>query len=106
MYESKTHSPITRARFTRRMLLHVSLALGLLGVSLGIGMFGYCWFEDLSVLDAFLNSTITAASVRPVVSEIFPPSVAGRINCKSACLGSDTGSVKPVCSAWAEPKPA
>ena len=72
MYESKTHSPITRARFTRRMLLHAALALGLLGVSLGIGITGYCYFEDLSVLDAFLNSTMLLGGMGPVNAPVTP----------------------------------
>src|SRR5665647_1975448 len=58
MYESKTHAPLTRARFVQRLLLHAAAALGLLLVSLGAGMLGYAWFEHLPWIDGFLNSAM------------------------------------------------
>jgi hypothetical protein len=66
MYESKIQTPLPRARFAKRLLLHVSLATGLLLVSLGIGMFGYSYFERLSMLDAFLNSAMLLGGMGPV----------------------------------------
>jgi len=66
MYESKTQAPLPRASFARRLLLHVSLASGLLVVSLGIGMLGYSYFERLSMLDAFLNSAMLLGGMGPV----------------------------------------
>lgn len=66
MYESKTHAPLTRARFVQRLLLHAAAALGLLLVSLGVGMLGYGWFEHLSWIDGFLNSAMLLGGMGPV----------------------------------------
>src|SRR5262245_31571665 len=54
MYESKAQSPVPRRVFIARLLSHVSIALGLLAVSLGAGMLGYVVLEHLSWMDAFL----------------------------------------------------
>jgi hypothetical protein len=48
------------------MLLHGALALGVIGASLGAGMLGYCYFEGLSALDAFLNSAMLLGGMGPV----------------------------------------
>jgi hypothetical protein len=66
MYESKTHAPLTRARFVQRLLLHAAAALGLLLVSLGAGMLGYAWFEHLPWIDGFLNSAMLLSGMGPV----------------------------------------
>jgi len=66
MYESKTQAPLPRASFAKRLLIHVSLALGLLVVSLGVGMLGYSYFERLSLLDAFLNAAMLLGGMGPV----------------------------------------
>jgi hypothetical protein len=66
MYESKTEPPLDAAGFARRLLLHVCVALGLLTISLAIGMIGYCYFERLAVLDAFLNSAMLLGGMGPV----------------------------------------
>ncbi len=73
MYESRTQKPLAPAGFAKRMLLHVSLAFGLLFVSLGVGILGYCSFERLPVLDAFLNSAMLLGGMGPVN----PPVTAG-----------------------------
>ena len=70
MYESKTQTPLPRVSFAKRLLLHVSLAFGLLVASLGIGMLGYSYFERLSVLDAFLNSAMLLGGMGPVNSPV------------------------------------
>ena len=72
MYESKIQAPLPRARFAKRLLLHVSLAFGLLIASLGIGMLGYSHFERLSILDAFLNSAMLLGGMGPVNSPVTP----------------------------------
>ena len=56
MYESKTQQPLASAGFARRLLGHLLVAIGLLGLSLALGMIGYVLFENLSWLDAFLNA--------------------------------------------------
>ena len=66
MYESKKQSPLPRASFFARVLLHISIALGLLAASLAMGIIGYVTFENLPVIDAFLNSAMLLGGMGPV----------------------------------------
>ncbi len=66
MYESKKQAPLPGASFAKRLLGHLLAAFGLLVLSLGIGMLGYCYFENLSALDAFLNSAMLLGGMGPV----------------------------------------
>jgi hypothetical protein len=66
MYESKKHSPITRGQFLIRMINHLVAALGLLFVSLLLGITGYVIFEHLSLIDAFLNASMLLGGMGPV----------------------------------------
>ncbi|WP_342245698.1 hypothetical protein [Pseudomonas sp. OTU5201] len=76
MYESHTQSPLPRAGFLRRLLVHLIGACALLMISLWIGMLGYTVFEHLSWVDAFLNSAMLLGGMGPVNP---PQSVAGKI---------------------------
>ena len=58
MYESRNHRPLTRRQFYRRLAGHFLGALGLVLISLALGITGYMRFEGLSMLDAFLNSAM------------------------------------------------
>ena len=66
MYESKNQQPLASAGFARRLLGHLLVAVGLLGVSLALGMIGYVLFENLSWLDAFLNAAMLLGGMGPV----------------------------------------
>jgi hypothetical protein len=66
MYESKKHPPITREQFLIRMSNHLVAALGLLFVSLLLGITGYVIFEHLSLIDAFLNASMLLGGMGPV----------------------------------------
>lgn len=66
MYERKHEAVLTRPRFLRRVLLHVAISFGLIVISIGIGMAGYCGFEGLSPLDAFLNTAMLLGGMGPV----------------------------------------
>lgn len=66
MYESKNQPPITRASFARRLAAHLGVAVCLLLVSLGAGMFGYVQLEHMSWIDAFLNSAMLLGGMGPV----------------------------------------
>lgn len=72
MYESKTQKPLSTTEFSKRMLVHVAGALVLLGVSLAAGMLGYVKFEGLSMLDAFLNSSMLLGGMGPVNVPVTP----------------------------------
>jgi uncharacterized membrane protein len=66
MYESKNQTPLSRRHFVGRLLWHAALAAGLVLVSLGIGVLGYCYYERLPVLDAFLNAAMLLGGMGPV----------------------------------------
>jgi hypothetical protein len=66
MYESRKQPILPSHRFARRLLTHAAAALGLLVVSLGIGMIGYVAFERLSWIDAFLNASMLLGGMGPV----------------------------------------
>jgi hypothetical protein len=76
MYESRKHKPITSAAFASRVFKHLAFALGLLGASLALGMLGYIKFENLSVVDAFLNAAMLLGNMGPVNS---PVTMSGKI---------------------------
>src|SRR4051812_11186706 len=63
-----SHGTAERYRpiFWRRQLVHTSVALGLLGVSLALGMWGYEHFEHLHWRDAFLNAAMLLGGMGPV----------------------------------------
>jgi hypothetical protein len=66
MYESKKAAPLGRVPFLRRVLVHFGIAVLLFAFSLVIGMAGYAYFEQLSWLDAFLNSAMLLGGMGPV----------------------------------------
>lgn len=66
MYEHKTHAPLSRQHFRRRLARHFLAATGIVVGSLGIGMLGYEHFENLSWLDGFLNSAMLLGGMGPV----------------------------------------
>jgi hypothetical protein len=68
MYEPKAHPLISRRRFFKRVAIHAAMALTLLMLSLGIGMGGYMYFEELPWLDAFLNAAMLMGGMGPVDS--------------------------------------
>lgn len=70
MYETKSQRPIHGQRFLKRLLGHASVALGLLALSLGLGIWGYAYFESLPLLDAFLNSAMLLGGMGPVNSPV------------------------------------
>ena len=66
MYETKKQRPLARAKFVRRLLVHLLIALGLLVLSLLFGMWGYMFFEKLQWRDAFLNAAMLLGGMGPV----------------------------------------
>jgi hypothetical protein len=72
MYETKSQAPLSRAAFAKRLLVHLSVAVGLLLVSLGVGMIGYYYFERLHWLDGFLNSAMLLGGMGPVNNPATP----------------------------------
>ena len=66
MYESRHQPPLARRSFAWRLALHLGAALLLAAVSLGIGIAGYIGFEQLSPLDALLDSAMLLGGMGPV----------------------------------------
>jgi hypothetical protein len=53
-------------RFLSRLLGNGIAALVLVGISLGIGIWGYMNFEHMSTVDAFLNASMILGGMGPV----------------------------------------
>ena len=59
-----------RGRFWRRMLTHSGIAVGILGFSLGLGIWGYEHYEHLPWRDAFLNASMLLGGMGPVKTDL------------------------------------
>ena len=66
MYEAKHQPLLARSAFYRRVAAHVAVAVGLVVVSLGIGMIGYMTTEQMPAMDAFLNAAMLLGGMGPV----------------------------------------
>jgi hypothetical protein len=66
MYESRKQSPLPRGLFVRRVALPFAVAAGVMLGSLGLGMAGYMYFENLAWRDAFLNAAMLLGGMGPV----------------------------------------
>lgn len=53
-------------RFAGKQLRFLAYAMLMLAVSLGIGMIGYSYFCNLSVVDAFLNASMILTGMGPI----------------------------------------
>jgi hypothetical protein len=66
MYESRRQPLLSLEAFIGRLATNFATVLGLLAVSLVIGMAGYVSLEKMSWLDAFLNVTMLLGGMGPV----------------------------------------
>jgi hypothetical protein len=66
MYERKDFPLLTRPAFRRRLALHFCAATAFIVGSLAIGMAGYAHFENLGIVDAFLNAAMILGGMGPV----------------------------------------
>lgn len=58
VFEQSSMPLISRMAFFWRLVRQLALTLALGVVSLGVGMVGYRYFEDMSWLDAFVNASM------------------------------------------------
>ena len=72
MYETRSQRPISHAEFAKRVARHAAFAFALMLFSLAIGMAGYRIFENLSWMDAFLNSAMLLGGMGPVNNPVTP----------------------------------
>ena len=66
MYEHYKQPLAKRSVFAKRLALNGVIGLALLIFSLGLGMFGYHFFEGLSWLDSLLNASMILGGMGPV----------------------------------------
>jgi hypothetical protein len=66
MYEHRMERLLSRARFTKRVIRHFSLALLVLAVGLGIGVLGYHCLDQLNWIDSLLNASMILGGMGPV----------------------------------------
>jgi len=74
--ERRHHRLATPAAFRRRLIGTGSVGLGLVIVSLAIGIAGYAVTEHLTLLDAFLNASMILSGMGPLHD---PQTVAGKL---------------------------
>ncbi len=58
MFERRHDKLLPRRKFFKRLLKFTLISIGLIILSLAIGIVGYSTFEGLSLVDAFLNSAM------------------------------------------------
>ncbi len=66
MYEHRTKKLLSRKAFTKRVLLHVSLALGVIAAVLAIGILGYHFLAGIAWIDALLDASMILGGMGPV----------------------------------------
>jgi hypothetical protein len=65
MYEPRTHPPLSHRHFVRRIVGHVGVSLGVVGLSLFLGMAGFHLTEGLGWLDSFMQSAMLLGGMGP-----------------------------------------
>ncbi|HSS77942.1 MAG TPA: hypothetical protein VLV54_14525 [Thermoanaerobaculia bacterium] len=76
MYEHRSQPLLPRRAFLLRLSKHGAVAMGLLAISLAVGMVGYHLFEKLHWIDAFLNTAMLLGGMGPVDP---PKTLAGKL---------------------------
>jgi hypothetical protein len=76
LFENSAQPVISRWQFGARLARSGGVALGLVAVSLLIGMIGYHALEGLSWIDAFLNASMLLGGMGPVNA---PTSYGGKL---------------------------
>jgi hypothetical protein len=66
MFEKKTEPLLPRSKFFLRVMKFTLLAIGIIIVSLFIGILGYTQIEHLSLIDGFLNASMLMGGMGPV----------------------------------------
>jgi hypothetical protein len=63
----RRHQPLASPHvFMRRVAVYLGVSIVIIGISLGIGVLGYHYLENLSWLDALLNASMILGGMGPV----------------------------------------
>jgi hypothetical protein len=65
-FESKANPVASPGHFARRLGVNLAAAIGLITLSLLIGMAGYQMLESMSPVDSYLNASMILAGMGPV----------------------------------------
>ena len=71
MYEHRRDAMLPLQAFLQRVLKHIAAALGMIAISVILGMIGFRWTEHYGWLDAFLNTCMLLGGmgqVSPIVT--------------------------------------
>jgi hypothetical protein len=66
MFEHRSQPLLPRKVFVVRVLRSLTLAVSVIGLSLGLGVFGYHYWAELPWLDALLDASMILAGMGPV----------------------------------------
>ena len=70
MFEKKKQPLATKKTYAFRIVKSLTLAIFILIICLGIGIFGYMLTEDMSFIDALLNSSMLLSGMGPVKTNL------------------------------------
>ena len=76
MFERRDERLAPPGVYRRRLFTSGSVGLGLIFISLAVGIWGYAGFEGLSLVDAFLNAAMILSGMGPLYG---PQTTAGKI---------------------------
>src|ERR1700690_1438659 len=66
MYEHRKQPLASRQVFAQRVMTNGLIGAGMIVIALGIGVFGYHFFEGLSWIDSLLNASMILGGMGPV----------------------------------------
>jgi hypothetical protein len=66
MYEHRNDPLLSRSAFLQRLASHTGIAIGIVLISLGIGILGYHFMEGLAWIDALVNAAMILGGMGPV----------------------------------------
>ncbi|NLG51685.1 MAG: hypothetical protein GX552_16395 [Chloroflexi bacterium] len=85
MFEYRHQPLLSRTEFLRRAALYAALAIGIVLLSLSIGILGYRYLEGLDWIDALLNAAMILSGMGPINN---PQTVAGKLFASAYALFS------------------
>lgn len=66
MYEKKHEKLATRHVFVLRLTFNILIGIFLIGLCLGVGVWGYRYYDGMSWIDAYVNAAMILSGMGPV----------------------------------------